>query len=379
MKRFSSFIFCLITGVSYSQTLETEIVCALPSALLESSSLEIDSDGNFWSANDSGNDPVIYHFDSTGTILHTIFITNASNTDWEDMALSPDGTLYIGNFGNNLNNRLDLAILSLSTNNLLPGDNYREVGFIGFSYEEQHAFPPPEDQLNFDCEALIFKNDSLFFFTKNRTVPFSGYTYMYAVPAFAGNYSVTRLDSCWIGADEYSGRVTSGDLSDEGRLVLLSMTQVILFDDTTVGSWLHAAHNFRNLSTFTQKEAVCWADSCTLYFTDEFFDDLLPGGKLYSSALCDQDPLSCFTIEMFPADVFPQPANNDLTVNFVCGSAANKLSLKFRSIDGKMMGEFPVSATGAYHVNTSSWADGIYTVTAEGAQRSISRRILIIH
>ena len=362
----------------YAQTVETGIVCSLPAELNESSSLEIDHDGNFWSANDSGNEPVLYHFDSTGNILHKVFVTNSANTDWEDMALTDAGTLYIGNFGNNLNDRQDLAILSVSINDLLPGDNFREAAFIYFSYAEQSEFPPENEQLNFDCEALVFQDDSLFFFTKNRTVPFSGYTYMYGVPALPGNYSVHRLDSCWIGVEEYSGRLTSADVSPDGRLILLSMTQVVIFQDTITGRWLRADHVFRNLSGLSQKEAVCWADSCTLFITDEFFDPQLPGGKLYSASLCDDLTLSGATVLSHPQNVFPQPANNLLTVNFACESANDLVLAIFWSIDGKRLAEFKWSGSGHYDVDTSDWSDGIYVMTTQTLRSSYSQRILII-
>ena len=95
----------------FSQSLETIVICDLPAELTESSSLEIDSTGNFWSSNDSGGEPILYHFNDNGELLHTVRITNHSNHDWEDISLVGDSIIYIGDFGNNLNDRQNLRIL----------------------------------------------------------------------------------------------------------------------------------------------------------------------------------------------------------------------------------------------------------------------------
>jgi sugar lactone lactonase YvrE len=91
----------------FSQSLNENVINNLPSVLNESSGLERDAEGNFWSHNDSGGDPELYHFSEDGTLLHTLRISNGENIDWEDIALTSDGRLLIGDFGNNSNDRED--------------------------------------------------------------------------------------------------------------------------------------------------------------------------------------------------------------------------------------------------------------------------------
>ncbi|MDZ7846785.1 MAG: hypothetical protein U5L96_08435 [Owenweeksia sp.] len=74
-----------------------------------------------------------------------------------------------------------------------------EAGEIDFSYAPQKSFPPEKAKRNFDLEAMVYANDSLFLFTKNRTQPFSGYTYLYAMPAKPGTYQLSPIDSISLG------------------------------------------------------------------------------------------------------------------------------------------------------------------------------------
>ncbi len=60
--------------------------------------------GVFWSQNDSGNEPELFAYDSTGAALGVARVTGAVNRDWEAIAIGPcnDGScLYIGDVGDN--------------------------------------------------------------------------------------------------------------------------------------------------------------------------------------------------------------------------------------------------------------------------------------
>ena len=54
-------------------------------------------------------DPAIYYISYTGEIIKKRNIINSKNKDWEDIT-KDNKFLYIGDFGNNLNNRKDLKI-----------------------------------------------------------------------------------------------------------------------------------------------------------------------------------------------------------------------------------------------------------------------------
>ncbi|MEO8041194.1 MAG: hypothetical protein ABI646_01175 [Acidobacteriota bacterium] len=68
----------------------------------------------FWTHNDSGDDAFIFALSENGKNLGTYRVSNARNSDWEDIASykSPDGTcyLYIGDIGNNKLERPELRV-----------------------------------------------------------------------------------------------------------------------------------------------------------------------------------------------------------------------------------------------------------------------------
>lgn len=58
----------------------------------------------FWAQNDSGNDPVLFAFDSSGRALTSVRVTGARNRDWEALTIAACGAstcLYIGDVGDN--------------------------------------------------------------------------------------------------------------------------------------------------------------------------------------------------------------------------------------------------------------------------------------
>jgi hypothetical protein len=66
---------------------------------------------NIITHNDSGGQANLYEINaSTGAVLRTVAITNATNVDWEDIA--QDALyIYIGDIGNNFGNRTDLKYI----------------------------------------------------------------------------------------------------------------------------------------------------------------------------------------------------------------------------------------------------------------------------
>jgi len=58
----------------------------------------------FWSQNDSGNDPDLFAYDSTGASLGVVHVHGAKNTDWEAVSIGPcaeSSCLYIADVGDN--------------------------------------------------------------------------------------------------------------------------------------------------------------------------------------------------------------------------------------------------------------------------------------
>ncbi|TDB69133.1 hypothetical protein [Arundinibacter roseus] len=193
----------------------------LPQVANESSGLAWNErNKTFWTHNDSGGKPELYEIDYQGNLRSTWVIPSAQNVDWEDLAQAPDGTVYIGDIGNNANKRKDLAIYIAR-----PGEPVTSK--ITFDYPDQKAFPPAPDELNFDCEAFFYQKNNLFLFSKNRSKT-NPYVKLYQLPARPGHHSAMLLDSISI-----NSQVTSADINPSGtRFALLTYGKILIFDIT---------------------------------------------------------------------------------------------------------------------------------------------------
>ena len=69
--------------------------------------------GVFWSQNDSGNDAILFAYDSLGEPRGTVRVQNAGNTDWEALALGPcesGSCVFVGDVGDNHAARPDVQV-----------------------------------------------------------------------------------------------------------------------------------------------------------------------------------------------------------------------------------------------------------------------------
>jgi len=160
----------------------------LPSELSEISGLEKLTDSLLVAINDGGNEPLIYVLDFTGKIIAKKEVANATNIDWEALAIDQK-YVYIGDFGNNLNERKDLCIYRISRNSIL-NEEPLIAEKMTIHYREQNQFPPEQASRYFDAEAMTFFEGQLWVFTKNSTKPFDGISYIYTVQ-FESNQSKT--------------------------------------------------------------------------------------------------------------------------------------------------------------------------------------------
>lgn len=183
-------LFTLFTSAGQSQKLT--LVNKLGSPLEQTSGL-IFFDGKLITHTDSGGEAALYEIEATsGNILRTTTISNASNKDWEDICID-DNYIYIGDFGNNNGSRTDLKIYRLSISDYFSNKTGSvSVDTIEFAYTDQSNFSPGNFKTNFDAEAFISYGDSLYIFTKNWG---NLKTNIYALPKVPGNYNAKRVDS----------------------------------------------------------------------------------------------------------------------------------------------------------------------------------------
>jgi hypothetical protein len=258
----------LLFQFAFSQSLQK--IKTLDEKLLEISGLEVLNDSCFVAINDGGNDAILFILNQNGEIIHEVGIENAQNHDWEDLSMDQLGNLYIADIGNNYNSRKDLCIYKVNLDSILFKEKLRAEK-ITFSYENQIAFPPSNNELNFDSESISFHNDSLLIFTKCRTIPFSGITYIYKIPTIPGNYVAKQLTSIQLKKRKMKlDGVTSVDFSSD-TCYLLTYSGIDVFKVEGTNFLKIKRKTFKKL---TQKEALCVKNK-SIFLADESYRNLL--------------------------------------------------------------------------------------------------------
>jgi len=201
---------CIYAATQY----EMEQRATLSNTLREASGLAY-LDGQLWTHNDQGNPEEIYRIDSlSGEILQTITIGGMENEDWEDMAQNSTH-LFLGDFGNNAGDRMDLRIGQIDRSNL--SNLIVSTQIINFSYSDQTDFTERLNDNDYDCEAFFFYQDSLHLFTKNWV---DQQTRHYTLPATPGTH-VAQLRETF----DTEGLITAAAIDAQtGTISLLGYT-----------------------------------------------------------------------------------------------------------------------------------------------------------
>lgn len=233
------------------------------------------SDSTLAAICDSGNDPIIYMLDTAGNILHRTQL-QAKNTDFEDITTDGKGNLFVADIGNNNNSRKQLAIYKVPIANLW-GESVRPTQTTTFSYADQKDYPPSHHKRNFDAEALVWKDNFLWVFTKCRTVPFTGKTNCYKIPDKAGDFSVSPSFSLRTGMRSWlNDAVTSAALNGDD-LYLLTQDRMIQFDFSGNSPRKKSSLSILPLS---QKESMTVRSNGTIYICDER-QKVIGGGHIF--------------------------------------------------------------------------------------------------
>jgi hypothetical protein len=232
-----------------------------------------------WSIQDSGNSNEVFGFDESGKLIEQIEVQDAENIDWEAITSDKHGNLYIGDFGNNDNDRQDLAIYKLASS------NYSKVSEkISFYYPEQTDFPAKKKEKLYDCEAFFLYQNAFYLFTKNRSKGFDGSSLIYKIPAIAGNHPAKLIGKFKTCANYNSCVITGATISsDEKQIVLLGHDRLWLFNNFKVDDFLSGKLSELELNHHSQKEGICFKDNETLFIADERSKKI--GGKLYEVSL----------------------------------------------------------------------------------------------
>ena len=257
---------------------------SLPKKLKEVSGITYFPSNNLvYTLEDSGNKNVIYALNSEGKLDKTITITNVTNVDWEDITKDKNDNIYIGNFGNNDNERRDLCIYKVNKKELNKDLAVAEYK-VSFSYPEQTEFPPKKKELFYDVEGFFEHENYFYLFTKNRSKNFDGTAFIYKIPNASGTQKAIKIGE-FKTCDNYNHCVlTSATISPDGKkVVLLSHDKIVLFKDFKGDLFHKGTQTEIKLNHFSQKEAIVFKDNNTLLTADEKTNKV--GGNMYEFKL----------------------------------------------------------------------------------------------
>ena len=288
--------------------------------LLEEASGAAYIDGQLWTHNDGGNPNEIYRIDTlTGEVLQTLLVGNLENEDWEDLAQS-DTHLFVGDFGNNSGNRMDLRIGRIDRNDL--GNLIVSAELINFSFSDQTDFTERLNDNDYDCEAFFYYQDSLHLFTKNWV---DEQTRHYTLPATPGTH-VAQLRETF----DVQGLIAGAAIDEaSGTISLLGYTpngvnfMWLLFDyqPNQFFSGNIRKINLGTALTNSQTEGIIFTEDGAGFVTSENFNVFPPRLLRFETQqwigdiVTSTDNLSLAGDE-FDLTIFPVPFGNRLTLSW---------------------------------------------------------------
>jgi hypothetical protein len=178
-----------------------------------------------WTHNDSGGDAFIYALHMSGAKLGTFVVPNAHNIDWEDIAGYKDASgkcfIYIGEIGDNAAKRSEHTIYRVKE----PSVSANDAG----TSRERPARTESAEVLNFsypdgnhDAESLLVEPNSaqIYVITKRKSGPAG--VYKLGDTFGAGSLTVAEKIADVSMPAIPNGYVTGGDISPDGRRVIIS-------------------------------------------------------------------------------------------------------------------------------------------------------------
>lgn len=306
---------CVYSNVQI--TPDTSIV--LNDTLDETSGL-IMWNGMLWTHVDDTDTRLFGLDSSTGNIIARDSMLNVTNVDMEDIA-QDSLYIYVGDFGNNLNgNRTNLRIYRFRKDSLQNGKAKADT--IAFAYADQTDFTPQGAyNTDFDCEAFIVTDDSIYLFTK-EWISFG--TTIYSLPKDTGFHL----------AYPQSHYNVQGLVTGATYLPYLNMIGLVGYSPL-IQPWIMLLYDYSGTYFFTgnkrkfniaigtsQTEAIASDDGEIFYITNErrtISTTVLPQQlhildlRPYTDPFLHTD-ITSVTASDSALAVFPNPAETEITI-----------------------------------------------------------------
>jgi hypothetical protein len=228
----------------------------------------------FWMHNDSGDEPRIYPVRRDGTVYVAerygpdqpgTLIGGAINVDWEDITTDNRGHLIVADSGNNANDRRDLVLYILPEPSPTAGRTSWSRR-VFFRYPDQHQFPAPKNEFNFDSEALFMLGEQLYLLSKHRSDTQTTLYRFHPEKWRADEFDTLEL----VDRFELHGQATAADASPDGRrLIVCTYNALWLFDVDDPNQPLRGNVAWLPLAGPEEVEAGCFADDRTILVADE--------------------------------------------------------------------------------------------------------------
>jgi len=266
------------------KTDDLKVEFSLPKKLKEVSGITLSQDSNtIWAIEDQGNKNVIYGVDRKGNLTSDVLVENAENHDWEDITKDAAGNIYIGDFGNNDNDRQNLSILKVDLKDASQKST-KVTQTTTFHYEGQTEFPPKKSNWLYDCEAFVEMNGNFYLFTKNRSKGFDGTFLVFQVPNKAGDFEAKLIGKLKLDGGYSDAAITSAAInSTKDKIVLLNHKNIQILTGFSANDFSKTKIEKVSLNHNSQKEAIVFADDKTLLIADE--KDGKEGGNVYQFSL----------------------------------------------------------------------------------------------
>ena len=239
-----------------------QLLSTLADEIRETSGLA-QNNGLLWTINDGGDGPFLYALNEQFQLQKKIFVSDAENIDWEELAQDEE-YLYVADCGNNRGYRQKLQIYKIRWDELENSNNNSGESVtaetITFEYKDRVGGVDTKDH-NYDCEALASVGDELWLFTKNRK---DQKTNFYRLNKHEQFQSVASSSAYDVG-----GLITAADyVRGTNYLVLMGYEKNYIFGQSFIWlvpllegdllqpDWSRA--QYHKLSIYAQWEAILW-------------------------------------------------------------------------------------------------------------------------